>query len=161
MIYLFEFLENHCNVLEKVSDDSIVGQSASAINKAMLKPFCSNNTKPVSTAGRTSSFFSYKSPTACAFYKSDHSMYSCSAFAERYNHDKSFNCHSSSHDVKSFRSSHACKICSSKKDHTLLLLDNINATSLNPSKATVGSKKCFSIYKPYYVSKYYSTFTIR
>lgn len=131
---LFNFLENQCIALSNVLDGNSPLPFARSSNKTTTfktnnsgRPHQNNFGKSVST------FFTHKSPSnTCAFCRANHSMYTCTAFAaksppERYSFCKAshlcFNCLSSSHDVKSCRSSYGCKKCSSKTHHTLLHLE--------------------------------------
>lgn len=140
---LFNFLENQCIALNNVANEAV----RININHATPKP--NRSFKPNPLINRTSSFFTFKSPSnTCAFCKDNHSMYTCNAFAnkspaERYTFCKKlhlcFNCLSSAHDLKSCRSNFACRRCSSKMHHTLLHPERNNITHVSSSQHTANS----------------------
>ncbi|XP_045471761.1 uncharacterized protein LOC123678668 [Harmonia axyridis] len=138
---VIDFINRHCLVLETLGSSTLPTMN----DKQNTMQKSASFIRPASS--RTTAFFVNKSPAAtCIFCQANHSLYTCSTFANKpvsdgYHFCKvnklCFNCLSSSHDLRSCRSCHTCKVCKSTFHHTLLhdntKLRSANASSSSPS----------------------------
>ncbi|XP_044759188.1 uncharacterized protein LOC123316936 [Coccinella septempunctata] len=118
---LFQFLEEYCNGL--INSNTTV-YAKSSPNKYMSNSDCRKRNSFIT---QTKS----KNPK-CALCQSDHPTYTCVKYLEKAprerhifcrNHHLCFGCLSSLHNLKSCKSTSACKKCNSKNHHTTLHFD--------------------------------------